>query len=241
MKVKELKPQVKLILYIILAILMIGTGLYFQNSKSKNIKYSNENEVKRNEVNNQEVPYENIFPSLRELYNNNDIKAELSIPSINLKELVLQTNDNDFYLEHDIYKNKNYNGAIFIDYRTSDIDTAKQLNIYGHNSLNSDLPFKALEQYLQKDFFLNNLFIDLKTEKRAYSYKIFAVSAIDKSDNEHMIISREKEEFLNHVALLRSKALYDTKENVSENAHILIIQTCLYEPERFLLVMAKRI
>ena len=240
MKGKKLKPQEKLILYILLAILMIGAGFYFQSSRQKNIKYSNEKEKKMEEVEEEEI-YENVFPSLRELYNNNDIKAEISIPSINLKELVVQTNDNDFYLEHDIYKNKNYNGAIFIDYRISDIDTAKQLNIYGHNSLNSDLPFKALEQYLQEDFFLNNLFIDLKTDKNVYSYKIFAVSAIDKSDNEHMIISREKVDFLNHVALLRSKALYDTKENVSENAHILIIQTCLYNPERFLLLMAKRV
>lgn len=241
MKGKKIKPQVQLILYIILAISMIGIGFYFQGSRLKKVKYSNEKNEKVDEVKKQEVPYENVFPSLRELYHNYDIKAELSISSINLKELVVQTKDNDFYLNHDIYQNKNNNGAIFIDYRTSDIDMARQLNIYGHNSLNSELPFKALEQYLQKDFFVNNLFIELKTDKKAYSYKVFAVSVVAKEDNEHMIISLEGEKFLNHILLMRSKALYDTKEVITEDDNLLILQTCLYNPENFLLVMAKRI
>ena len=241
MKVKNLRPQVKLVFYILLAILMIGIGFYFQASKLKTPD-TNEDEKKMDEVQEDVIPYENVFPSLRELYHNSDIKAELSISSINLKELVVQAQDNDFYLNHDIYQNENINGSIFIDYRTSDIDMARQLNIYGHNSLDDEtIPFKVLEQYLQEEFFFNNLLVDLKTDKGAYSYKIFAASVIAKSDNEHMIISLEGDEFLSHLSLMRSKALYDTKETVREDDHLLVIQTCLFNPEKLLLLMAKRV
>ena len=227
MKVKNLRPQVKLVFYILLAILMIGIGFYFQASKLKTPD-TNEDEKKMDEVQEDVIPYENVFPSLRELYHNSDIKAELSISSINLKELVNSDaikNNLDEYL-----------------YRTSDIDMARQLNIYGHNSLDDEtIPFKVLEQYLQEEFFFNNLLVDLKTDKGAYSYKIFAASVIAKSDNEHMIISLEGDEFLSHLSLMRSKALYDTKETVREDDHLLVIQTCLFNPEKLLLLMAKRV
>ncbi len=240
MKVKRrLKPKIKLSFYIVIALIMIFFGFYLQRDKVI-IKDKPKEEIKK-EVKKEKETYENPFPALRNLYQNNDIVGEVSIPTINLKELVVRTTDNDFYLNHDIKKEENVNGSIFIDYRISDIDNAKQVNIYGHNSTqDSTIPFKVLENYQDENFFKNNLQIILKTDKNIYNYEIFSVSIVPKSDNEHMIISYEGNLFLEHLALMRSKALFDTNIKVNSKDNILVIQTCLFNPENFLLIMAKK-
>ena len=97
-------------------------------------------------------------------YKNNDIIAQLEIPSVHIKEPIVKTNDNDFYLTHDLHKKESKIGAAFIDYRTDNMETAKQINIYGHNSVSYDVPFKELENYEDEEFFNNNPNIILRTD-----------------------------------------------------------------------------
>ena len=48
--------------------------------------------------------------------------------------------------------------------------------------------------------------------------------------------------FLNHVNLLRQNSLFDTGEEILKDDKLLILQTCLYNPEnRKILVLAKLI
>ena len=44
--------------------------------------------------------YLNILDEFRNKYNNQDIKAILNIDSINLSSLVVQGDDNEYYLSH---------------------------------------------------------------------------------------------------------------------------------------------
>ena len=166
--------------------------------------------------------------------------AKLSIPPLNFDEIVARSYDNSLYLSHDLYKNESQLGAIFVDYRTKDLDNAKQINIYGHNSDFYTLPFKALENFMNKDFFDNNPYIYLYTTKQKLTYKVFATRIIT-SEDEHTIISYgDNQAFLNHVNKLRENVLYDTGEEILKDDKLLILQTCLYNPEgRKILVMAK--
>ncbi len=187
-----------------------------------------------------EEKYDNPIPALIESYQNPEIVAKLSIPPLNFDEIVARSYDNSFYLSHDLYKNESQLGAIFVDYRTKDLDNAKQINIYGHNSDFYTLPFKALENFMNKDFFDNNPYIYLYTTKQKLTYKVFATRIIT-SEDEHTIISYgDNQAFLNHVNKLRENVLYDTGEEILKDDKLLILQTCLYNPEgRKILVMAK--
>ncbi len=237
--------------YLILSIVAIGFSAIFLGI-SLSLYEDNNLDKPGNNVNNEiveptptpiedNIEDEKSLAIFRNLYNNQDIIASIAIPSIELDELVVKGSDNKFYLNHNIQKNKDVNGAIFMDYRTLDVDSSKQINIYGHNSDSQDIPFGKLEQYQDENFFNNNLDLVLKTDNGKYSYRVFAVSLEPKDYDEHMIISYEGEDFVNHVQKMRQNALFDTNESVMQDDQILVLQTCLFNPKQFLILYAKRV
>ncbi len=235
-KHRKLKKKVLIPFLIIICILLILLGLILlKPHHSKLKKESQEESLAPTEI------YESRIPSLRKLYQNDDIIAELNIPSLDFNEIIVKGEDNSYYLTHDIQKNEKEQGAAFIDYRTPNLANAKQINIYGHNALNKSLPFTILENYQDETFFKEHLEIILKTDTAPYNYQIFAVSKVDKDNDEHMIISYENEEFLTHVNTMLSNALFYTKEEITQDDDILVIQTCLFRPEKLLLILAKKI
>ena len=194
-------------------------------------------------------PYINHLPEAREEYNNEDIVGEVEIPSLEIKEYILQGTDNDYYLKHDINKQYTIKGDTFMDYQVTDVDDFREINIFGHNvdprykAQYPDLPFEKLLQYQDQEFFDNaeNRKIIYRTDKDEYQYEIFMVSQIEKADNEHMLVYYEGQEYLDHINRLRSKALFDTNVEITEDDKIFEMQTCLFNPPRLLLIMAKRV
>ncbi len=231
------KKKSILLFFIVFFAISFLLYLYFHISNNQVQKQESNTNTKS-----QKIIYKSPIPTLKSLYQNEDIVAEIEFPSLELKQPVVQGSDNEFYLTHNSYKNEDKLGAIFLDYRIVDINKAKQVNIYGHNSDYYTPPFRILENYQQEDFFNQHLDITLKTDKKAFSYKIFFVSIVPKGNNEHMIISYQGDPFLNHINLMRSNALFDTKEEITKQDDILILQTCLFNPEgRNLLIGAKKI
>lgn len=230
-------------LIIILIIILLGGTFFIKNSFHNNIEEEKKTDVTNNkyEENTNEGIYENRLPGLRELYQNNDIIAELEVPAINLVEPIVKGTDNKYYLNHDIQGQTTIKGAAFMDYRISDVDNAKQINIYGHNS-DKDLdkfPFSKLEKYRQEDFFKNNPDVFLKTDNKIHKYKIFTVSIVSKDSDEHMLVLAQDEKFLNHVEAMRSNVLFDTGEVIKKEDNIIVLQTCLLHPDQLLLIIAK--
>ena len=213
-----------------------------KNNKSNSSITEKEKPKIEEEKPKEEVIYNSPVPGLKEYYHNDDIVAELEIPSLDLKEAVAKTSDNDYYLSHDLLKEEKVIGATFTDYRIQDLNTAKQINIYGHNAVSYDVPFKKLENYQDEEFFYNNLDIILRTDKQEFRYLIFAVKAIQLGEDEHMIISRTGQRFLDHVNILRTNTIHDTNIEITADDDLLVLQTCLYNPgNRKLLVIAKKL
>lgn len=55
----------------------------------------------------------------RNEFNNQDIVGRLYIESIDIDVPLVQTEDNEYYLNHDVYKNFDSVGSIFLDYRNN--------------------------------------------------------------------------------------------------------------------------
>ncbi len=235
---------------IIIAVLVLGTCIGVSYALSNSHK-NNDNQKLDKPVNKEEEkePYVNHLPEAREEHNNPDIVGEVEVPAIGMKELIVKGTDNKYYLNRDIDKNYTVKGATFMDYHVKDVDNTREINIFGHNSDPNkvpyfpELPFEDLLKYQDEEFFNNkdNLEVIYRTDNGEYKYEIFMVSEIAKEDNEHMYINYQGEEYLNHIKKLRSKALHDTGVEITEEDKIFEMQTCLFNPARLLLVMAKRV
>ena len=232
-------------LYIVAGILCITaglSGLYLFAFENKPVNPEVKTEKKKKIKEEPKEIYISPVPGLINAYNNTDIIAQLTIPSINFETPIAKGEDNDYYLQHSFTKEESKLGAIFIDYRTTDIDNAKQINIYGHNSDYYTLPFKILEGYQDENYFNTNQDIYLNTSRQSLHYKVFT-SKIITTEDEHMAINYgDDDNFLEHVNLMKENPLFDTGEQIKKDDKLLILQTCLYNPEgRKILVFAKLI
>lgn len=182
----------------------------------------------------------NTIIQYQNLYKNDDIIATISINDLNLKEIVAQTIDNSFYLNHNLKKEKDILGSTFLDYRNNLDD--KKILIYGHNSQTFRTEFQKLEKYLEKEFYQkNNNEIILETIDRKITWKIFSVIIVT-DDYQHMKLDFTEKNWNNHLKWLKDKSLYDTKIDIDEKDEILILQTCYYYPmDSFIIVSAKKI
>jgi len=214
------------------------------------IKYMKDNKIKENEiVINKEIsnyvePKEEeqivvYIRNLREEYDNDDVVGIIKIEALDIYLPLLQTTNNKYYLNHLINKKYGYS-TIFVDYRTN-INDAKQINIYGHNSNKYDLPFKKLLKYLDKNFYKGNEYIELQTEKGITSYKIFSVEiAKDKYEHEKILFNSSNK-WNKHFNILKNNSTYDTNVLVNGEDSIVVLQTCLQrELKGSLLVISAR-
>ena len=179
-------------------------------------------------------------------YNNNDIKGVLYIPDTKILEPIVQTSNNDYYLNRDLYKKKDTRGSVFLDYRVS-INLGRKNLIYSHNSNIHDVPFKELEKYYEKDYYSKHKYIYLKDEKSTIKYLIFSIY-VETSDWTYTKIKfNTDEEWLEHLKYLKNNSWYDTDVILDKKDQVLILQTCSHHrkyknyKDKYLLVIAKRV
>lgn len=164
----------------------------------------------------------------REKYNNKEIVGRLEIPGL-FNILVTKTSDNKYYLNHSIDKKSDSKGTEFLDFRTN--PTAKQVNVYGHNSRTYNLPFRKLENFLNEDFFNQTPYVLLQHDGGRRIYKIFSVKEVT-TDNEHMNVETSLEYHKEHIQILMNNSLYTRDIEYDENSNLLTLQTCSYSGEK---------
>lgn len=218
----------------ILVVLLINIDLNKDKSKVEGV---NKNVEK--------IDYNRIINELRNEYNNDDVVGILKIDK-ELKVPVLQTSNNDYYLNHTIDNKESNLGSIFLDYRTN-IETSKKLLIYGHSSIKTNIDFNILENYYDKEYYQTHKYISLTTSKEEKVYEIFSVY-IEISDFSYMNINFiDNEDFYKHIKSLKDKSLYETDIELKENDEILILQTCsnsndfINYDKKYLLIISRRI
>lgn len=177
---------------------------------------------------------------------NSNIIATLTIPGTDYSTVVMQGNDNKFYLTHDENDNKHRGGVPFLDYRVN-IDTSRKILIYGHNSKYVDMPFEILENYYNEEFYNKHKLIYLNTQKEKKKYEIFSVYTETSDWGYTKVGFKTLKEYLDHINELASKSIYKEDVKLSERDKILILQTCSTKSEyknfkkKFLLIIARKV
>lgn len=162
----------------------------------------------------------------REENKNPEIIARMEIPNV-FNLLITQTKDNDYYLDHNIKKQRSDKGNEFIDFRNTITD--KQINVYGHNSRLYDLPFKQIELFLDKEFFDNNKYLLLQHDGGRRIYQIAAIKKV-RTDDEHMLVKAKYQK--EHISKLMNNTIYNRDLEYDDNTNIIVLQTCVRQEDR---------
>ena len=185
-----------------------------------------------------------LVDKLKKQFNNDDIVGRISIPNTSFEQIILQGEDNDYYLNHNIYKEEYEDGAVELDYRVDIND--KKIIIYSHNKEDKSLPFSILEKYYDQEFYNNHKYISIEDNEKVNTYEIFSVY-VEYKDWDYINTYYHIDNWLEHLNKLKSKSFYDTNIDVNENDSILILQTCSFDQRYYkyekknLLVIAKKV
>lgn len=182
---------------------------------------------------------------------NADIKAWIKIDGTNINNPVYQTDDNDFYVDHNMNKQSSRYGALFIDKANviSDDEVSQNTIIYGHHMRDGTM-FGPLKKYTDLDFYKEHPIIDFTTLYKQGKYKIFSVfitNTLEEHDENGVFNYRRTkfqsdEDFLNFVNDIKVRSMIDTGVEVLASDEILTLSTCTYEfDDARLVVVARRV
>lgn len=171
-------------------------------------------------------------------YDINYLKDEYNkdiIGIINKNIMVVQTSNNDYYLNHNLNNEIDKYGAVFMDYRNKIDDQI--LIFYGHNSKLINTDFHFLEKYLDQDYLKQNPYISFKTLNYEKKYKIFSIYLT--SDNEHTKLGfNNNDNYLSHLNSLKKRSIYEIESNLGMLSNIIILQTCNMQKEDEYIIVA---
>lgn len=161
---------------------------------------------------------------------NTDIYAWIKIPNTNIDYPVAQSEDDTFYLDHNIYKNYEFAGTIYSENQNSKNFTDPNTVLYGHNMKNGSM-FQNLHKFRDKTFFDENKYIYIYTPGHIITYEIFSAY---RYDNRHILNSfnffdREVfTEYLEFATNPKSMIVNVRNDvNVTANDRIITLSTCI--------------
>lgn len=187
----------------------------------------------------QEIKSEEITTTPVVNQENKDQKFTLSINNLITKEPVMQTTDNEFYMNHNNKKEEFIGGSLFVDYRVN-LNSTRKIIIYGHSSSTVDIPFTKLLGYKKQDFFLKHQDIELSYKDKKEIYQVFTVMLL-KEDYFYTRLEFTDEAFIKHLEELKEKSIYDTGINIDKTNKLLILQTCSQDEDGLYLVIGAKL
>ena len=264
-----MKKKKKIILIIISIIFIIGMSISIYNI-AKWFKDSNKTKEELNEINElvtieesngedveiitpasavaKESPYwEYIkmnlinvdFSQLKEI--NSDVLGWITVNGTNINYPFVQTDDNDYYLDHSFKKEKNSAGWVFLDYRNDINNLDKNTIIYAHNRKDQTM-FGTLKKVITNSWLndTNNYVVKLSTEVHNTLWQVFSVYSIPTTNDYIQTEFTSNEEFVNLANTLISRSVHDFNTPVDAEDKILTLSTC-HGSEKKLVLHAKLI
>ncbi|WP_051208760.1 class B sortase [Butyrivibrio sp. WCD3002] len=178
---------------------------------------------------------------------NSDMKGWLRIQGTVIDyPIMFKEDDNDYYLEHDFFKNADRNGLLVLDKRCNSDLNDNHLLIHGHN-MKSGAIFGTLKYFKDEQYMRKHQAFELDTATEQRFYEVIAV--LDTSANgengfkySDYINLDDKETFDTYVANLKARSLHKIAATATYGDELLTLSTCDYTMKNGrLLVVAKRV
>ena len=172
---------------------------------------------------------------------NNQIVAWLIVDGTNVNYPIVKTDNNDYYLNHNINKSKDSNGWTFMDYRNN-IDLSDNNTIfYGHNLINKT-SFGSLSKVFTKKWFNNsNHNIVVVNDSGRHIYSIFSVYYSEPVTDYLQTNFYDSNNYMTFLSNLKSKSKFDFNIELNSNDKIITLSTCTDDNKGRKVVHAKLI
>ena len=159
------------------------------------------------------------------------------------KLYVLQDDDNDYYLHHDMYYNYSQNGSLFIDTRCTLDPPDQNWIIYGHN-MKTGAMFGRLSRYRDPSFVEAHPYVVLTLLHEKLWYEPIACLDIEADETSWRYFKATEfnfdtdEEYYAYMHYIRDNAAYDIWQDVTPEDRTLVLSTCsyVYNNSRFMVV-----
>ncbi|MCR5733448.1 MAG: class B sortase [Lachnospiraceae bacterium] len=178
---------------------------------------------------------------------NKSLAGWIKIEGTEIDYPVMQTRNNDYYLDHDFDQNEDKNGSIFIDCDCSIWPRSQNLILYGHN-MKSGRMFGTLSKYKDESYYEAHPQIIFDTIYEKGTYQVMYVfsetihEATEVTFKYYQFIDANSEaEYDSNMQAMADMSLYDTGVKSRYGDQLITLSTCDYEPgsERFAVVAKK--
>ena len=261
LKKREMKRKLLVAVCMIVAIGCFGYfGVYYFYAGRTEASYANLAQLKGsgllNQVNNVTIHYTEeeevdlqILEEYQTLYNKNkSLIGWLKIDDTNIDYPVMQTSNNEYYLDHNFNQEYDKNGSLFLDADCDVVHRNTNLIIYGHH-MKSGKMFGNLNKYSSESYYKDHSLIQFDTIYEKGTYEIMYVfrSRIYNEDEVvfkyyQFLDAASEKEFESDMQEMAALSLYDTGITASYGDELLTLSTCDNSEEdgRFV-VVAKRV
>ena len=182
------------------------------------------------------------FQALRK--ENRDIVGWLTIGSM-VDEAVVQR-DNEYYMNHNVKKQQDVSGAIFLDAIVSLETRPYALILYGHN-MKTGARFGSLRNFENRSFYHKYPFISFDTMYEEGRYVIFSIGTVSTEEEDPHYLdffalnSRRVDERKRAIDTLQAVSVHSIAVDVALDDQILLLVTCVGRDEDRRIVAARRI
>ncbi len=190
-----------------------------------------------------------ILEEYRTLYSKNKkLIGWLKIDDTNIDYPVMQTANNEYYLDHNFDQEYDKNGSLFLDKDCDVVDRNTNLIIYGHH-MKSGRMFGNLNQYSSEEYGKKHSLIQFDTIYEKGTYEVMYVFR-SRIYNEDEVVFKyyqffdaaSEKEFESNMQEMAALSLYDTGVTASFGDELLTLSTCdNSETDGRFVVVAKRV
>ncbi len=166
------------------------------------------------------------------LLRNASLIGWITIPDTNIDYPVMQTTNNDYYLDHNFNQEYDKNGCIFMDADCDVIDRSTNLILYGHH-MKSGKMFGSLDSYRSQEFYKNHKEFTFDTiyEKGTYAVAYVFRSQIYTEDEitfkyYQFINANSEMEFNSNMQAMAEMSLYETGITPKWGDELITLSTC---------------
>lgn len=196
------------------------------NDSADNIGESDDDDsssLERPEVNPLSVKID--FNKLRNT--NRDIKAWMMFNRMYVNNPVVQSKDNEYYLNRSFYGKSSELGTIFMDYRNKSFDD-KNVVLFGHSTIDKSM-FGSLSDVFKNDFFDREnadkiYFYDVNNN--LIQYQIFSYYTIDSEEYYIQTYFSSDSKFQEWLDTIKSRSFSNRGIEVTTSDKILTLSTC---------------
>lgn len=181
------------------------------------------------------------------LNKNKKLIGWVKIDDTNIDYPVMQTVDNEYYLNHNLNQEYDKNGSIFMDKDCDVLKPSTNFIIYGHHMKNGQM-FGGLDRYASKEYYEKHPYIQFDTIYDKGTWEVMYVFRSRVYSEEEIVFkyyqfidANSEQEFDSNMREMASMSLYDTGVTASYGDQLLTLSTCDYQEKngRFVVVAKK--